>query len=111
MPGVMPFSHWLVLPAKTISMRLTSADPTPAEAAAEKPLLNRRTRSNGGRRYFRRNISAGRATKEEVNSPDARLKGQLSAGLRDQLLGELKRVTRLTLPLFGPVVFFQLRTR
>ena len=83
----------------------------PAEAAAEKPLLNRRTRSNGGRRYFGRKILADCATKEQVNSDNARLKGQLSTVLRDQLLGELKRLTGLTLPLFGPVVFFQLRTR
>ena len=55
--------------------------PDPAEAAAEKPLLNPRTRSNGGRRYFGRKISADRATKEQVNSDNARLKSQLSAVL------------------------------
>ncbi len=66
--------------------------PDPAEAAAEKPLLNPRTRSNGGRRYFGRKISADRAPKAQVNSDNARLKSQLSAVLRDQLLGELKEV-------------------
>ena len=66
--------------------------PDPAEAAAEKPLLNPRTRPNGGRRYFGRKILADRATKEQVNSDNARLKSQLSAVLRDQLLGELKEV-------------------
>ena len=66
--------------------------PDPAEAAAEKPLLNPRSRSNGGRRYFGRRILADRATKEQVNSDNARLKSQLSAVLRDQLLGELKEV-------------------
>jgi hypothetical protein len=66
--------------------------PDPAEAAAEKPLLNPRTRSNGGRRYFGRKILADRATKEQVNPDNARLKSQLSAVLCDQLLGELKEV-------------------
>ena len=66
--------------------------PDPAEAEAEKPPPNRRTRSNGGRRYFGRKISADRVTKEHVNSANARLKSQLSAVLRDQLLGELKEV-------------------
>ena len=66
--------------------------PDPAEAAAEKPLLNPRTRPNGGRRYFGRKILADRATKEQVNSDNARLKSQLSTVLRDQLLGELKEV-------------------
>ena len=66
--------------------------PEPAEAGAEKPLLNRRTRPNGGRKYFGRKISADRDSKEHVNSANARLKSQLSAVLRDQLLGELKEV-------------------
>jgi ERF superfamily len=66
--------------------------PDSAAAAAERPLLNPRTRSNGGRRYFGRKISADRATKEQVNSDNARLKSQLSTVLRDQLLGELKEV-------------------
>src|SRR5262249_55115840 len=92
MPGVMLFSHWLALPAKTISMHPDLNAPDPAEAAAEKPLLNPRSRSNGGRRYFGRKISADRATKEQVNSDNARLKGELSTVLRDQLLGELKEV-------------------
>jgi hypothetical protein len=64
--------------------------PDSAEAAAEKPPLNPRTRSNGGRKYFGRKILADRATKD--NSDNARLKSQLSAVLCDQLLGELKEV-------------------
>ena len=43
-------------------------------------------------RYFGRKILADRATKEQVNSDNARLKSQLSAVLCDQLLGELKEV-------------------
>ena len=66
--------------------------PEPAGPTAMKPLLNRRTRSNGGRKYFGRKIPADRATKEQVNSDNASLKSQLSAVLRDQLLGELKEV-------------------
>jgi hypothetical protein len=66
--------------------------PDPPEAAAQKPLVNRRTRSNGGPRYFGRKTSADRATKEQVNSDNARLKSQLSAVLCDQLVGKLKEV-------------------
>ena len=64
----------------------------PAEAGAKEPLLSGRTRPNGGRNHFGRKIPADRATKEHVNSGNARLKSQLSAVLRDQLLGELKEV-------------------
>ena len=66
--------------------------PEPAEAGAEKPLLNRRTRPNGGRKYFGRKISADRAQKSMLILPMHGLKSQLSAVLRDQLLGELKEV-------------------
>ena len=66
--------------------------PDPAGPTAVKPLLNPRSRSNGGQKYFGRKISADRATKEQVNSDNARLKSQLSAALCDQLLGELKEV-------------------
>ena len=65
--------------------------PEPAEAE-RKPLLNRRTRPNGGRKHFGRKIPADRDAKEHVNSANAGLKSQLSAVLRDQLLGELKEV-------------------
>ena len=66
--------------------------PEPAEAVAERPLLNARTRPNGGRKYFGRKIAADRAAKEHVNSANAGLKSQLSAVLRDQLINELKGV-------------------
>ena len=85
--------------------------PDPAEAAAEKPLLNPRTRPNGGRRYFGRKILADRATKEQVNSDNARLKSQLSAVLCDQLLGELKEVNSVDAAAVWAVAFFQPRTR
>ena len=42
--------------------------PEPAEAGAKKPLLNGRTRPNGGRKYFGRKIPADRDAKEHVNS-------------------------------------------
>ena len=67
--------------------------PEPAEAAAEQSPLNRRTRSDGGRKYFGRKIPAARIANEPVNSGNARLKSQLSAVLRDQLLGQLKEVS------------------
>ena len=66
--------------------------PSSAEPTAEKPPLNPGTRSNGGVNHLGRKISPDRATKEQVSSGDARLKSQLSAVLRDQLLGELKEV-------------------
>ena len=67
--------------------------PEPAEAAAEQLPPNRRTGSDGGRKYFGRKISAARIANERVNSGNARLKSQLSAVLRDQLLGQLKEVS------------------
>jgi hypothetical protein len=60
--------------------------PEPAEAAAAKPPMNPRPRPNGGRKDH------VRAAEEQVNSDNAGLKAQLSAVLRDQLLGELKEV-------------------
>ena len=67
--------------------------PEPAEAGGKKPLLNGRTRPNGSRNHFGREIPAGRDAKDHVNSAKAGLKSQLSAVLRDQLLGELKEVS------------------
>jgi hypothetical protein len=66
--------------------------PAAAEAGPEKPLLNQGTRPNGGRKYFGRKIPAGRDVKGRVNPVNAVLKSQLSAVLRDQLVGELKKV-------------------
>ena len=51
-------------------------------------LPNARSRSNGGRKNYRQKIPADR----KVNSANAVLKSQLSAVLRDQLLGELKDI-------------------
>ena len=67
--------------------------PGPEEPGPEKPLLNRWTRPNGGRRYFKRKIPDDRGSKEEVGSANPRLKSQLSAVLRDQLITELKHVS------------------
>jgi hypothetical protein len=66
--------------------------PTPTEAGKEKPRS-----SNGGdrgvRKYWgQKKILANQETREDVNSTNARLKGQLSAVLRDQLMSELKDV-------------------
>ena len=66
--------------------------PDPVEAEAEKPPPNRRGQSNDGRRDFGRKISAARVRNEPVDSDNARLKSQLSAVLRDQLLGQLREV-------------------
>ena len=54
--------------------------------------LNGRNRLNGDRKNYRRKIAADRTVKEHANSDNAVLKSQLSAVLRDQLLGELKEV-------------------
>jgi hypothetical protein len=66
--------------------------PGQAEDGAEKPLLNRGTQTNGGRKYFRRKILDDRYAKQYANSANAGLKGQLSAVLRGQLISELKEV-------------------
>jgi ERF superfamily len=58
-------------------------------AEAERPPLSRRTRSNGGQKQFGR-----RADRDaQHHSGNASLKSQLSAVLRDQLVGELKAVS------------------
>ena len=64
----------------------------PAEAGAEKPQLNGRSRPNGGRNHFGPKFPAGRDIKGRVNSSNAVLKSQLSAVLLEQLLDELKEV-------------------
>jgi hypothetical protein len=69
--------------------------PATAESGGNKPPLSRRARPNGGRKYFGPKIPADRNAKEHVNSANAGLKSQLSAVLRDQLLGELKEVESL----------------
>jgi hypothetical protein len=66
--------------------------PERAEGAPAKPPLNRRPRSNGGRKNLEWKMPVNRAADEQVNSANAGLKSQLSAVLRDQLLGELKEV-------------------
>ena len=64
--------------------------PEPADAGGKKPLLNGRTRPNGGRNHFGRR-SQPVATQKSSYSANAGLK-ELSAVLREQLLGELKEV-------------------
>ena len=58
-------------------------------AEAEKPPLNRRTRSNGGQKQFGRQADRD----AQHHSGNASLKSQLSAVLRDQLVTELKAVS------------------
>jgi ERF superfamily len=62
-----------------------------ASDSTEAP-LNGRSRPNGGRKDDRPEIAADRTAKEHANSDNAVLRAQLSAVLRDQLLGELKEV-------------------
>jgi ERF superfamily len=64
----------------------------PAEAGPEKPLLNRMTRPNGGRKHFGRKIPNDRGSNAEVGTANPRLKRQLSAVLLEQLLTELKEI-------------------
>jgi hypothetical protein len=66
--------------------------PEPAEPGAKKPVLNGPTRPNGGRNHVGRKILTDRDKKGRVNSANTVLKGQLSAVLREQLLGELKEI-------------------
>ena len=72
-------------------MLLTSTHPS-RQRQGQKATAEPGTRPNGGRKYFGRKIPADRDAKEDVNSANAGLKSQLSAVLRDQLLGELKEV-------------------
>jgi hypothetical protein len=67
--------------------------PALAEARQEKRLLDRRTQSKGGRKHFELKITTDRAQKADVNSFNPVLKAQLSAVLRDELLGELKNIS------------------
>ena len=90
MPGAMLFSHWLALPAKTISMLLISTPPG-RQKPEYKPRLNRRTRTNGGQKQFGRQNTDRDA--QSIHSGNASLKSQLSTVLRDQLVGELKAVS------------------
>jgi hypothetical protein len=66
--------------------------PEPVEPTDEKPPLNPRSRSNGGRNHLGQKASADRVTNKQVSSDNPRLKSQLSAVLRDQLVSELKGV-------------------
>jgi hypothetical protein len=68
---------------------LDAPDRNPAEPN-DAP-LNGRSRPNGDRKHYRRKIPAD----GNVNSANAVLESQLSAVLRDQLLGELKEVDSL----------------
>jgi hypothetical protein len=60
--------------------------------APEEAPPNRRNRPNGGRNRVERKIRAGHDEKGRVGSANAVLKSQLSAVLREELLGELKDI-------------------
>jgi hypothetical protein len=62
-----------------------------ATEQVEAPLKGQ-NRPNGDRKNYRREIAADRTAKEHANSDNSILRAQLSAVLRDQLLGELKEV-------------------
>ena len=65
--------------------------PAPTEAGQEKPRPNGGSR--GGRKYWgQKKMLANRDANEDFNSANPRLKAQLSAVLRDQLMSELKDV-------------------
>ena len=66
--------------------------PATGESGAKKPSPNGPTRPNGGRNHVGRKILTDRDEKRRVNSANTVLKGQLSAVLREQLLGELKEI-------------------
>jgi ERF superfamily len=66
--------------------------PTPTEAGKEK-LRSSNGGDRGVRKYWgQKKILANQETREDVNSTNARLKGQLSAVLRDPLMSKLKDV-------------------
>jgi hypothetical protein len=68
--------------------------PDPTEVEKEKRPVAGRTGLNGSRKYpHPAKVPAGGEARQKVDSANPRLKGQLSAVLRDQLLGELKEVT------------------
>jgi ERF superfamily len=72
--------------------------------------------SNGGSRSFQKywpqkKTQAKQPRDENSNSTDSRLEAQLSAVLRDQLMSELKGISRLKKQPFGLAVFFRRRTR
>jgi hypothetical protein len=66
--------------------------PDPVEQRAERPPLNGRGRANSGRKWSDLKVLRSGEIKEDVNFANPRLKRQLSAVLRDQLLKELKAI-------------------
>jgi hypothetical protein len=62
---------------------------TTEPAKAEKPRLNQQTGSNGGQKTIR----ADSRSRRNTHSGNGRLQGQLSAVLRDQLVGELTAIS------------------
>jgi hypothetical protein len=67
--------------------------PEPTEIAKDQAPLGGRPRLNGARKHSRRpELARQKNAKPEVVYGNSRLKGQLSAVLRDQLLSELKKV-------------------
>jgi hypothetical protein len=85
--------------------------PAPAEAAAERPLLKPGARPTSRRKYFGQKIAADRVEKEDVNSANADSTANCQLCCVTSSWITLNGSTRLIQPLFGPVVFFQLRTR
>ena len=66
--------------------------PTPTEASKEKPRSSNGGDRGVGKYWGQKKMLANQETKADVNSTNTRLKGQLSAVLRDQLMSELKDV-------------------
>jgi hypothetical protein len=66
--------------------------PTPTGVSKEKPRSFNGGDRGVGKYWGQKKILANQEAKEDVNSTNARLKGQLSAVLRDQLMSELKDI-------------------
>ena len=92
MPGATLFSRWTTCRRRRYFNLPDLNAPAPAEAVAERLLLNAGTRPTSGRRWLGRKIAADRAAKRDGHSSDAGLKSQLFTVLRDQLINDVKRV-------------------
>ena len=88
MPGVMPYSHWLELLGKTISMLPISRRRRTERQDKLEPQAQADGRSNGGQQSqapqagLRRNAKTGSNSAKPILGPEA------SVELRDRLLAE-----------------------
>ena len=66
--------------------------PEPARAMVERPMSTSGSQLNGGRSQAARKSSVGYTQTEDLNAAHRALKEQLSAVLRDQLMGQLEEI-------------------